>query len=240
MGDKADQPDRKRSFDLMWGRPARPTRGPRPELTLDAIVAAAIRVADAENLDALSMARVAAALDAGTMALYRHVPGKRELIDLMIDTALGPPPAPVDGDWRAQVTHWATLSLGLFLKRPWLLGAVMRYAPIGPNWLAWLNAAVGALTGSGLPPEDVLSTILLVDGHVRSAAQVMVGVTSTQEWGQNFGQVMGVALSDPRYAHLAQLGQAGGFEPKGEAPFEFGLRRILDGIEIRVRAKSGQ
>lgn len=237
MGDKSDEADRTRSFDLMWGPTARPARGPRPELSRDAIVAAAIQAADREGLGALSMARVAAALDASTMALYRYVPGKHELIDLMIDASMGPAPAPAGGGWQAEVTHWARLSLGLFLQRPWLLEAIMRYAPIGPNWLAWFDAAVGAFAGSGLAPAQVLSAVLLVDGHVRASAQVMVGVTSSPEWGQNFGQVLGVALSDPRYANLAALAQAGGFEPGGEAPFDFGLRHILEGIETCGRSK---
>ena len=237
MSDRSDDSERKRSFDLLWGAPGRPARGPRPELSLDAIVAAAIEVADREGLGALSMARVAASLGASTMALYRYIPGKAELIDLMIDSALGPAPSPVGGDWRAEVAHWATLSLGLFLKRPWLLEAIMRFAPIGPNWLAWFDAALGALSPSGLSPQEIVSAMLMIDGHVRSSAQVMVGVTSTEAWGRNFGEVLTLALSDPRYARLAGLAQAGGFDPGGEAPFDFGLRRIFEGIEAHVGRK---
>ncbi|GFJ93720.1 TetR/AcrR family transcriptional regulator [Phytohabitans rumicis] len=86
----------RRTIDLLWGEWARPARGPKPSLTLDRIVDAAIALADREGIDALSMRRVAAELGAGTMSLYRHVPGKAELLALMLDKVSDPgrrPPA---------------------------------------------------------------------------------------------------------------------------------------------------
>ena len=77
--------DVSRSLELLWGLGERPSRGPKPGLTLDRIVTAAVAVADAEGLGALSMRRVATDLGVGTMSLYRYVPGKAELLDLMLD-----------------------------------------------------------------------------------------------------------------------------------------------------------
>src|SRR5688500_2426129 len=77
--------DLDRSLALLWEMDHRPTRGPKPALTLERIVTAAITIADAEGLAGLSMRRVAAELGVGTMSLYRYVPGKGELLDLMID-----------------------------------------------------------------------------------------------------------------------------------------------------------
>src|SRR6266496_4469960 len=97
------------SAELLWGQRERPSRGPKPGLSLDGIVRAAIKIADAEGLDAVSMQRVAAEFGFATMSLYRYVPGKSELIDLMIDTAIGPPPdlSVIPGGWRPKLTVWA-------------------------------------------------------------------------------------------------------------------------------------
>ena len=92
-----------RTLELLWETGRRPSRGPKPTLTLDRIVEAAIRVADTEGLEGLSMRRVAAELGTGTMSLYRYVPGKGELLDLMLDRVQRPSENPADlGDdgWR--------------------------------------------------------------------------------------------------------------------------------------------
>ncbi|MBK3547134.1 TetR/AcrR family transcriptional regulator, partial [Streptomyces sp. MBT60] len=80
-----------RSLELLWGTGERPSRGPKPGLTLDRIVTAAVAVADAEGLAAVSMRRLSTELGTGTMSLYRYVPGKSELLDLMFDRVLGEP-----------------------------------------------------------------------------------------------------------------------------------------------------
>jgi AcrR family transcriptional regulator len=226
------------SFEFMWGLRAKPTRGPRPELSLDAIVRAAVHIADAESLSAVTMYAVATKLAVTTMALYRHVPGKDELLDFMIDSALGAPPDPGGKDWRTEISQWARASLRLFHARPWLLEAVMRRAPIGPNWLAWLNAALQALRDSGLAATEMIPTVMLIDGHVRGTAQVTLGATGTQEWGENFRRVLENTSSDPRYAALAGVASSGGFGPPPVGIFEFGLQRLLDGIESLVRSRA--
>ena len=92
-----------------WGVRERPHKGPKPALSLARIVAAAVRVADAEGLDAVSMGRVAAEVGTAPMSLYRHVASKEELLTLMVDAAWGEAPegpAPGEG-WRAGLTRWA-------------------------------------------------------------------------------------------------------------------------------------
>src|SRR6185369_13421325 len=87
---------------LAWGLKERPGKGPRPGLSLDRIVAAGVKVAAAEGLGAVSMSRVASELGAATMSLYRYVPAKHELLDLMVDAAMGAPPEPDPAlGWRA-------------------------------------------------------------------------------------------------------------------------------------------
>jgi len=222
----------------MWGSRERAARGPKPELSLDGIVRAAIEVADIEGLNALTMTRIATQLDVTTMALYRYVPGKDELIDLMIDAALGAPPHPISSDWRTEIAQWARTSLARFHAQPWLLESVMRTAPIGPNWLAWLNAALRALSGSGLSAKEMIPAVLLIDGHVRSAAQVSLGATGTEQWAENFDRVLRATHDDANYSALTRVAGAGGFAETSQSPFEFGLQLLLDGIESHIGARA--
>jgi len=224
------------SLALLWGTRARPSRGPKPQLTLDAVVRAAIEVADADGIDAVTMTRVAQRLDVTTMAIYRYVPRKEELVDLMNDHALGPPPTPGGGSWRAEVARWARTSLSRFQNRPWLLETARRRVPIGPNWLGWLDAGLRALERSGLPSQEMISAVMLVDGHVRATAELSSGPSATERWARDFGTVLGSVIGDPRYAALTQVAMAKGssrMSSGSASPFEFGLERILDGIEAR-------
>ncbi|GAB3844337.1 hypothetical protein GCM10029963_20830 [Micromonospora andamanensis] len=93
---------------LAWGLRDRPSRGPKRSLSLDQVVAAGIQIAQAEGLAAVSMSRVAGELGVATMSLYRYVPTKHDLLDLMVDTAFGPPPPPrgVDEGWRPALSRW--------------------------------------------------------------------------------------------------------------------------------------
>ena len=229
------------SLALLWGTRARPARGPKPVLTLDAIVRAATEVADADGIGALTMTRVAERLDVTTMAIYRYVPRKEELVDLMNDHALGPPPSAGAGTWRVEMARWARASLSRFQRRPWLLETATRRVPIGPNWLGWLDAGLRALEYSGLPPHEMLGAVMLVDGHVRATAGLSSGAAATERWARDFGQVLASVLGDPRYPALTQVATAKGFSraPSNTAsPFEFGLERILDGLEAHARTRS--
>jgi AcrR family transcriptional regulator len=233
--------ERQRSVDLLWGSRERPSRGPKPGLNLDAIVDAAIHVVEAEGLAALTMAGIAEELKVTTMALYRYVPGKDELIDLMIDAALGTPPALTGQDWRTEVAQWVRTDLAVFRGHPWLLQTMTSRVPIGPNWLAWLESLLRALSATGLKANEQISVVFLVDGHARSAAEIALGVTSTPQWAADFGRVLGTVIGDNRFSALAGVATAGGFEKAGlNEHFEFGLQRLLDGIDAFVRAGSSQ
>ena len=102
----------RRSIELLWGvEPTRPSRGPKPGLTIDGIVAAALDLADREGLGALSMARIAKELGFTTMSLYRYVQSKAELLMLISDASVGPAPDMAGiVDWRDGLTRWARAS----------------------------------------------------------------------------------------------------------------------------------
>src|ERR1700742_1418044 len=119
-------------LDLLWGRRARGKRGPRPGLSPDAIVEAAMRLADAEGLEAVSMARVAAELGFTTMSLYRHVASKEELLQLMFDaSATGAEGLVLEGDtWRERMRHWAVTQRDMLDRHPWVTELPMALPPL--------------------------------------------------------------------------------------------------------------
>jgi AcrR family transcriptional regulator len=114
--------DPAKSLELLWGLQARPTRGPKPALTVAAVVEAAVRIADTEGLAAMSMRRVADELGVGAMTLYRYVPGKGELLDVMLDSVYAELPLRrIEGDWRAKLEEVARENRELCLRHPWTL-----------------------------------------------------------------------------------------------------------------------
>ncbi|MGV9266423.1 TetR/AcrR family transcriptional regulator [Kitasatospora sp. NPDC003701] len=225
--------DPKASLALLWGEQEQPRRGPKPSLTAERIVTGAIAIADAEGLDAVSMQRVAAELGVTTMALYRYFPGKAELVDLMVDSALGAPPEAIgllDG-WRPQLTEWARECWALYRRHPWILTATaVRRQLMGPHQLAWLDAALAALAPTGLTAAQQHDTFLLIIGHIRNLAQQLVDADDegAAEWNRLAADVL--ERHGHRFPALTAAIAAGAFAPQDRDPLDFGLERILDGV----------
>lgn len=168
----------------LWGPREAGRRGPRPGLTVPGIVAAAIGLADTEGLPAVSMARVAQTLGVTTMALYRYVANKDELLARMYDLALADepdgvrvlPPAPADAPvWRVGLHEWFEHQLALVIRHPWLMQAVAANPPFGPQHIGVLESGLSALDDTPLSPAartDVLgaaSLLMLGEGMVLAA-----------------------------------------------------------------------
>jgi len=221
--------------DFLWHERARPTRGPKPALTLEQITDAAITVADAEGLAAVSMQRVAADLGFTKMSLYRYVPGKAELVAAMLERAVGEPPPPTGHQWRAALTDWATRLLARYLRHPWALAATAGARPIGPNEMGWLERALGVLP-EGLTGAERMDAVATLAGQVRMIA----GQAGQQE--SELGAVIGLILREHagRFpavaAAIADIGARGG----GDQAFAFGLERLLDGVEALIDSRPGQ
>src|SRR5439155_23227897 len=130
--------DPARSLALLWRTRERASRKGKPDLSVDLIVRAAIDIADASGLGALSMRRVAERLGVGTMSLYTYVPGKAELLDVMLDAVYGEPDRPdaVPGGWRARLERIARENLALYQRHPWLLQVATSRPVLGPNAIA--------------------------------------------------------------------------------------------------------
>jgi AcrR family transcriptional regulator len=159
----------------LWGDAAPRRRGPKPALSAAQIVQAAMDLADAEGLAAVSMARVAEAVGYTPMALYRHVSGKEELLALMSDAvARDLPELPTGGGWRAGLEAWTRAQIDIGLDRPWFLELPLSGVMPGPNRVRWLDQAFGVLREIELPADEKLAIVGLLAQHVLGEARVHI------------------------------------------------------------------
>jgi AcrR family transcriptional regulator len=224
------------AMEFLWGVRAQPTRGPKPALSLDRITDAAIGVADAEGLAAVSMQRVAADLGFTKMSLYRYVPGKAELVATMVERAIGAAPSLDPTDWRAGLREWSHRLLAAYVRHPWALAATVGPRPLGPHELGWLDGAVGMLAGTGLTGAERLDAVAVLAGHVRMIAQQ---AAASQRPEAQLTTVIADVLRDhaDRFPALAET-MASATEDGQEQAFDFGLDRILDGLAVLISRRS--
>jgi len=250
--DRADLPD---TVAVAWGVRGRPHKGPKPGLSLERIVAAAIKVADADGLAAVSMSRVATELGTAPMSLYRYVAAKDELLALMVDAAYGPPPsgplpsgpAAEDTGWRAGLSRWAWAMRAGIQRHPWVLRIPISGLPTLPNEVAWFEEGLRSLQDTGLEENQKASAILLVSGYVRNAASIDADIEAAirasgktpDEWMSSYARTI-TQLADPeRFPALTKFIAAGVFD-RSDPPddeFAFGLDRILDGVDALIRTR---
>ncbi|GIE48133.1 TetR family transcriptional regulator [Amorphoplanes nipponensis] len=226
------------SVEFLWGARAQPTRGPKPALSLESIANAAIAVADAEGLAAVSMQRVAAELGKTKMSLYRYLPGKAELVALMIERAIGEPPVLRAASWRAALTAWSQLLHAAYLRHPWSVDATVGRRPLGPRELGWMESALAALgTGSGLTGAERLDAVAVLAGHARMLAQQAAAQLDEHGMATAMAEVM--TLHGDRFPHLTAAMRATAEQGGQDDAFAFGVERILDGLQALVDRRAG-
>jgi AcrR family transcriptional regulator len=246
-------PDHARTLELLWGttRPSGPRRGPRPALTVPEVVRAAIAIADRDGLEALTMRRLARALGVGPMALYTYVPGKAELLDLMLDAVyLEMPRATPTGDWRRRLTAVAHDNRALFEAHPWAATLSSSRPPLGPGLMAKYEHELSALQDSGLDDVATDAALTFLLDFVRSsalaaqqarAARSESGMTDEQWWEAN-GPLLARVLDPGAYPTAARVGAAAGAAQGGayspDHAWEFGLERLLDGLGALIERRS--
>jgi AcrR family transcriptional regulator len=245
--------DPRRQLALLWRRqkplPERPTGpGRPPRLSVDELVAAAVRLADADGLAKLTMGRVAAALDVGTMTLYSYVGAKADLVELMVDEvllarALPGPGEPRPGPWREQVALFAERTLAAHRAHPWLRHVPAARPPAGPGTMAEREYVLSTLTGLDLLPVQRNLAALAIAAYVRSTVALQVedeelhretGLTGDQWWGER-GSLWEDYFDVDRHPSMTAVWNAGGFEDDARGQLlgtgTYGLDRLLDGIE---------
>ncbi len=241
-------------LDLLWGRRESGRRGPRRGLSIDDIVEAAIRLADAEGLDGVSMARVAQKLGFTTMSLYRYVTGKEELLQLMWNaSAQGAEDLVLDGDdWRSRLRCWALIQREMIDRHPWITQMPMAVPPLAPNSLTFVERGLAALDGTALADADklrmlgLLSSYTLSEGRMacdaaRAAGQEQAAAADSGEpappW--NFEALLRELVDEPTYPHLYKIAWSADIldSPPGvdeRAEFLFGVEAILDGVQALI------
>ena len=242
-------------LDLLWGRRERGRRGPRPGLSADAIVDAAVRVADAEGLEAISMARVAAKLGFTTMSLYRYVASKDELLQLMFNaSALGAESLVIEGDnWRSRLRAWATIQRDMLDRHPWITQMPMPAPPLAPNSLHFVERGLQAMDGTGLPDTEKLRIIGLLSSYTlneakmandaaRAAAEAAKAAQAAESSGDaagpplTFEDLLRELVDERTYPHLYRLAWSSSeADPLSEREeFLAGIDLILDGVQARI------
>lgn len=245
------------------GRPSEPPvlvwlrlkdASPRALREVDRIVRASIEIADEEGPSWLSMRHLATALATGTTSLYRYVKGKEELLELMVDAVNGespwpnqPVPEAPTGDWRTDLGLIARGRRIQFLRHPWLAGQATSRLALGPNTLRaaeFASAVVAQLSADATVAASILSAIL---GFVRGAvadelgeleAQRRTGI-SEDDWRLQLAPYVRSVIDGGRYPNFAEV-VIKADDLSYEQQFEFGLARLLDGIEAFVRQAPAQ
>jgi AcrR family transcriptional regulator len=250
----AGRGDPARTMALLWEGVPAPRRGPRQRLDLPRIVDAAIADADRAGPAALSMRALAQALGIGPATLYTYVPGKAELLELMVDRIAATQPVPVpDRGWRAGLHDLAMADLAAFRAHPWLLQVATSRTVFGPHVVTRYDAALALLDGSGLAAIEVTGSVAAVESYTRGAAAAVVEAeqapaatgSSDDEWWERRAPLLAERM-DGRFPRLAALETAGAFEVSDTAlpytlqraldRFAFGLDLVLDAIGARIAA----
>ena len=238
-----EPPELPRGIALAWGVAANPQRGPKREMSVEKIVDAAVELADADGIGAVSMAAVASRLGFTPMSLYRYVTAKDDLLLLMQEEATGLPPArDLEGqDWRARLLSLYEAQVVIYLRHPWMLSLPITGSPITPNSSAWLDAGLAALEDTPLTAEERMAAALAVTGHARWCGIVQAGYTEqSRGTGLRPDQVAAreAALFDrvitaEEFPALRRAIEDEVFLSDAD-PFRFALERTLDGIAAYI------
>ncbi|WP_040790784.1 TetR/AcrR family transcriptional regulator [Nocardia paucivorans] len=242
--------DPQRTLELLWGTRQPPRRGPKPKLSVDDIAAAALRIADDEGLSAVTLRRVAEAVGVTAMSLYGYVPGKAELLDLVADRAYRDYPMSDDigADWRTRIEAIARANWTIYLAHPWLLQIAAGRPLPGPHFTAKYDYELRAVDGLGLGDIDMDLVVSFVNDYVRGAARAAVDTLraetetglSDRQWWERFGPALGRVLDPGRYPTAIRVGGTAGSEYGAaydpERAFDFGVQRLLDGLQPFIEA----
>jgi AcrR family transcriptional regulator len=240
-------PDKAAAHTPRTTRP-RPRGTVEPGSTQEAVIRAAIRLADRDGLNALTMRRLAAHLEVGPMSLYRHIPDKEELLRLMADVAFGEeaPPEPGPPGWRAKLELSARLQWRAYRRHPWL-PTIMHNSLVRPpavfSGIRMVDWELRALYGLGLTRHAMLHTVFALDGYVGGiAASNALEVQAEHDTGVTGRER--IAAERALHAEIFGSGRfhvlASCIPPDAisitdlDELFEFGLRHQLDGIEAML------
>jgi AcrR family transcriptional regulator len=226
--------------EVIWARPERAGRGPRAAYSRADIAAAAVRIADADGLEAVSMRHVAAELGCGTMSLYNYVPRKEDLYELMVDAISGEHDSwEPTGDWRADMLRVAHQTRALMHRHPWLPRLMSPVYGFSPNALRYLEHCLVCLDPLDASYGTKMELIAMLNGVVTTYVGNELATaerTRSLPWSEEQEQAMRIAYLGSRIATGAYPRMAAAFSRDAgpidlEAVFERALGRVLDAFE---------
>jgi AcrR family transcriptional regulator len=235
-----------RTLELLWRTPGevRGGRGPKQRTSVDAVVAAAIEIADTDGLTALTIRAVASKLGIAPMAIYTYVPGKAELLDLMLDSVhLQMPRADLDEmPWRERVSVIASENRAMLDEHPWVVQMASTRPPLGPGTTAKYEHELRAFDGLGLSDLDMDSALTYVLGFVTSVARIAIDTRnaktdsgmSDHAWWERAEPLLAKVFDAGAFPLAVRVGAAAGQAHdsaySARHAYEFGLARVLDGL----------
>jgi AcrR family transcriptional regulator len=242
----ADAGTTDRTLALLWrhtiGDPVS-SRGPKQKTTVDAVIATGIALADDDGLDTFSMRKVAERLGMGVMSVYTYVPGRDELVGLMVDQVTGEQEHPVlDGDLASRLDTVARHLWDEYRRHPWLLQVDTSRPWLGPNVADRYEWELSAVESIGVTDIEMDQIVTLLAGFVSSAARSARDMERTQqrsgmsdaEWWEINAPLLEKVMDGARYPLAGRVGQASGeaynAASNPQLAFEFGLARVIDGI----------
>ncbi|WP_406267184.1 TetR/AcrR family transcriptional regulator C-terminal domain-containing protein [Nocardia sp. NBC_00881] len=237
-----------RTLELLWRVPPSPGRGPKQRSSVEAVVAAAIAIADSAGIGALTMRAVATELGLTPMATYTYVPGKAELVDLMLDTVYAEMER---GDltglsWRERVTLIAAENRAMLARHPWVAYLPTARPPLGPGLVAKYDHELRAFDGLGLDDVTMDAALTFVLGFVTSVARIAIdteraaadSAMSDRQWWERAAPLLEQVFDVRRYPLAARVGAAAGrvhdAAYSADHAYEFGLARVLDGLARHI------
>jgi AcrR family transcriptional regulator len=227
---------------VIWDRPERATHGPAPSLTREEIAAAAVSLADARGIEAVSMRSLAVELGVGATSLYRYVDRKDELIELMVDAVMGSDlHFEVSGEWRHDLRSIAHGLRAMTLRHPWMAVPSAGLRNFGPNTAERYEQVLGTIDGLGLEIDDMLVMVETLDAFVRGRAleelseqeAVRRSGLDQEQWMETQIPYIESLIESGRYPLLTRvvIDARSPHDPERlKNGFDVGLERVLDGL----------
>jgi AcrR family transcriptional regulator len=207
----------------------------RQKLSRDGILQAALRLADEEGIDALSMRRLGQALSVEAMSLYKHVSGKEDILDGISDLVMLEVDVPArDLPWRAALRGSAISTHRALLRHPWASAVLESRRNPGPARMRYLDAVVSILLDAGFTLPDVARAFMAVDSHVYGfTLMVLAWPFDLRDAPEEAMAMANDTFGDafPGLRSMAQLALTG---PGVPIEIEFGLDLLLDGLERQL------
>jgi AcrR family transcriptional regulator len=235
---------RERATERSRGRGRGRTRA-RRTLSTDAVVEIALRIADEDGVDAVSMRRIASELGVGTMSLYHHVADKEELLELMADAISGEllVPGEILGDWREALRAIAHRTREAFMRHPWLIDTAGSRPLVTPNQLRHIEQSVAVVADLDIDRETAIAMVMATDdytiGHVFRRVR-MGGAGGERPFSSAEDQARVRELLDTgEFPLLADTLASGADLAPPPDTFEVGLEWLFDGMQALMDARRG-